>query len=149
MKKFNWGWGIILACAGFITFISTLVYKASQEKIEFVTENYYEKELQFQQQIDHLQNAEALPENISLAQGGDGYITISYPETVDWKAISGNVTFFKPDNAELDFDVKAACNEHHRQQISTSQMTKGLWKVKISWSAFNTPYYFEEKIFVN
>lgn len=148
MKKFNWGWGILIVCVAFVGFISTLVYRAMQEKVDFVTTNYYEKELQFQQQINRMENAAALPENIKLVSN-ENKLTILYPKAVSCNEISGNVTFFKPDNAGLDFEVKAGCDENHEQLINTSKMQKGFWNVKITWSASDIPYYFEEKIFLN
>lgn len=150
MKKFNWGWGIFFTCLAFILFISSLVYRASREKIEFVTENYYDKELKFQDQIDHLHNADGLSEKIVLTQKPDeNIIDISYPSSVDWKSVSGQITFFKPDNADLDFDVKALCDENHLQQVNSAKMKKGWWNVKISWASGGTPYYFEQKLLVN
>lgn len=150
MKKFNWGWGIFLTCLTFILFISSLVYRASREKIEFVTENYYDKELKFQDQIDHSQNAEKLSEKIKVSQNtNEGTISISYPSSIDWKSVSGQITFFKPDNADLDFDVKAMCDENHMQQVNSTKMKRGWWNVKISWASGETPYYFEQKLLLN
>lgn len=148
MKKFNWGWGIFITCTVFILFISSLVYRASKEKIEFVTENYYDKELKFQDQINDLKNAETLPENIRLSQN-DGSIQIAYPSSINWNSIDGQITFFKPDNSDLDFEVKAVCDENHVQSVNTSKMKRGWWHVKISWTSGVTPYYFEQKILVN
>lgn len=150
MNKFNWGWGILLTCAAFILFISSLVYRASMEKIEFVTENYYDKELKFQEQINQLQNAEELSDKIKLSQNTDEkVIAISYPSSIDWKSVSGIITFFKPDNADLDFNLNVKCDENHLQQVNAAYMKRGWWNVKISWASAGTPYYFEQKILVN
>ena len=150
MKKLNWGWGIFFVCTAFILFISALVYRASKEKIEFVTDNYYDKELKFQEQINHMQNASELPENIRvMADQPRGAISISYPASIDWKSVSGQITFFKPDNSGLDFVVRASSDENHAQQVPMKDMKKGWWEVKINWAAGNTPYYFEQKLYVN
>jgi len=148
MKKFNWGWGIFITCTLFILFISSLVYRASKEKIEFVTENYYDKELKFQDQINDLENAKALPENIKLSQN-EGSLLIAYPSSLDWNSVNGQITFFKPDNSDLDFEVKAKSDENHLQHVNTAKMKHGWWNVKISWTSGATPYYFEQKILVN
>ena len=76
-------------------------------------------------------------------------VSISYPSSADWQQISGQATFFKPDNSDLDFDVKVSCNEHFIQEVGTAKMKKGWWSVKINWQSENKSYYFEEKIFIN
>ena len=44
----NWGYKIMLAYVVFIAGILFLVFKSSSQKVELVTENYYEQELKFQ-----------------------------------------------------------------------------------------------------
>jgi hypothetical protein len=149
MIKFNWGWGVLLACLSFIGFMSTLVYKACQQDVDFVTTNYYEKELKFQQEIDKMKNASDLPENISIVQDDPQHILIRYPQFIDRNKIEGRITFFRPDNADLDFEVAAQCDESNQQRINATAMKSGAWRVKINWSADGKPYYYEEKIFVN
>lgn len=150
MKKFNWGWGIVLVCAAFVLFISSLVYRASKEKVELVTDNYYEKELKFQDQIDQRKNATLLSEDISLSHNAnEGAIAISYPSSIDCNSVSGRILFFKPDNEALDFEINAQCDENHLQLVNSGKMKSGWWNVKISWASAGTPYYFEQKLMVN
>ena len=49
----DWGKGILLAIIGFIVIIMTMVViSVRMEGIELVTENYYEAEINYQDQID-------------------------------------------------------------------------------------------------
>ena len=53
--KINWGTGIVLAFIGFITFILYFVFRMSTDdraNHDLVTEEYYKKELSYQQEID-------------------------------------------------------------------------------------------------
>ena len=54
--KFNWGWGIFIVLVLFIAFIGNLVYKSSQVRVDLVSENYYEKEIKYQHQIESEKN---------------------------------------------------------------------------------------------
>ena len=148
--KFNWGWGIALVCIGFALFISALVFRASQEKIEFVTDDYYGKELKFQEQINKEQNSLALQENIKVSyETGSNLILIRYPSSFDSKSISGDITFFKPDNSDLDFTSVIKCDEDHQQQFSAAKMKKGWWTLKINWTSNSVSYYHIAKILVD
>ena len=48
----NWGYKILLVFAVFVAGILFLVYKSSNQKMDLVTTDYYEKELKYQQKID-------------------------------------------------------------------------------------------------
>jgi len=148
--KLNWGWSIIIVFALFVIFILAFVYRASQEKLEFVTDNYYEKELKFQDQINTEKNSLALSEDIkvNLLQQ-EKMIKIKYPDAFDTAKISGDIIFFKPDNSGFDFNVPVKCDGKHCQQINSSKMQHGRWNVKISWMAEGKPYYYEERILIN
>ena len=56
----NWGYKILLVYAVFIAGILFLVYKASSQKMDLVTPDYYEQELKYQSQINATERANAL-----------------------------------------------------------------------------------------
>ena len=49
--KFNWGTGIFLLYAGFAAVTIALVIFAMTKKVDLVTDNYYDKELKYEEQI--------------------------------------------------------------------------------------------------
>ena len=67
--KFNWGTGIVIAFALFMTFILSYVFKVqSNDKYdhELVVEDYYKKEATVQNNIEREQNANALTNKITI-----------------------------------------------------------------------------------
>jgi hypothetical protein len=65
--KINWGTGIVIAIGLFMTFILVLVYKMTVDQKynhDLVVEEYYKKELAFQEEIDAEKNALSLSERI-------------------------------------------------------------------------------------
>jgi hypothetical protein len=56
----NWGKSIVLAFVGFALFIGVLVTVCVRQQVSLVSEDYYNEELNYQQQIDELTNAARL-----------------------------------------------------------------------------------------
>ena len=146
--KFNWGHGIVMAAILFVCFISALVYRSLQEKVDFVTTGYYEKELVYQDHINSEKNALALAENLKMGYKG-GNVQLAYPSGMPAGQLSGEIAFYRPDKSQLDFTVPVKCDDTHLQAISAKTMKKGMWKVMISWKYGTTPYYFEQKLFID
>ena len=73
--KFNWGTGIVIAFALFITFILSYVFKVqSNDKYdhELVVEDYYKKEMLVQGNIERQQNANALANKVIIENTTEG-----------------------------------------------------------------------------
>ena len=69
IMKINWGTGIVIAFIAFISFIMYFVINMNINKKydhDLVTEDYYKKELEFQNDIDKETNAKNLVENLRL-----------------------------------------------------------------------------------
>jgi hypothetical protein len=146
--KFHWGHGIVTAALLFVCFISSMVYRSMQEKVDFVTPRYYEKELVYQDRINSEMNSNSLADNLKVGYK-PGSVQIDYPQNIPVSQLSGEIAFYRPDNSLLDFTVPVQCNENHTQTVRTPGMKKGLWKVMISWKNGSTPYYFEQRIFAD
>ena len=54
----NWGVGIAIVYILFVVGMLTLVFKSRSQKIDLVTENYYQQELAYQEEIDAKQRVE-------------------------------------------------------------------------------------------
>lgn len=143
--KFNWGWGIFIVLILFVLFIGNLVYKSSQVKVELVSDDYYEKEIRYQEQIERENNSLSLRHDISIIQNPD-FVEIVYPSDFEAEYISGNIQFFKPDDAASDFSLDVRASELNRQIINTRAFKSGRWELKINWTYRNTDYYKSEKI---
>ncbi len=67
--KLNWGFGVVLAFPGFISFIMYFIITMSSDtkySHDLVTKDYYKQELNFQKNIDATKNAKKLKENIKV-----------------------------------------------------------------------------------
>jgi len=146
--KFNWGTGIVIAMALFIVFILSFVYKTiAIDKYEhhLVSEDYYKDELYYQEEIDKLNNASKLSENITLSNSSQG-ITIQFPENLDFNKIKGTIYFLRRSNYKLDFDKEIKLNDHFII-IPDSLLVSGKWIIKIDWQYNDEKYLLKESWF--
>ncbi len=138
--KFNWGTGIFLAYSSFVIFMLSLVYMSFQQKIELVTENYYSKGVDFQNQINEQSNVAALTEKPTVKQLDNGNIQLKFPTAE--KNVQGEIAFFRPSDKDLDFIVPIQLQTEN-SQIIAQKIEQGLWRVKLSWSENNKKFYQE------
>nr|MDA3928246.1 FixH family protein [Prolixibacteraceae bacterium] len=77
MKKLNWGHGIFIAIAVMIFSLLTLVFFTVNQKIELVTEDYYPKELKYQEEIQKQKQTQQLQGKIEISI--DDVVSIQFP----------------------------------------------------------------------
>ena len=102
-----WGTGIVIAFVAFIAFIMYFVINMNLNKKyvhDLVTEDYYQEELLHQNEIDKVDNAKDLKENVSWKKTDDG-ILISFPKDLDYKNITGKVFLYRPSDKKLDSEI--------------------------------------------
>ncbi|MDT8415811.1 MAG: FixH family protein [Flavobacteriaceae bacterium] len=132
--KFNWPTLIVLAFIGFMVFILSFVYLAFTDKKydhELVTENYYEKELDLQQEINQQNLATELYLNLQI-QPTDKGIEITFPETVNYREVTGKVSLYRPSDQRFDFEIPISLSEKH-MLIPDSMLVGGRWDITIDW----------------
>lgn len=147
----NWGFKIGIVFVGFVVFMISLVTICMQQKdIHLVTENYYEKEIAYQNQIDNETNTAALKDEvpeITYAKE-NGIVTVRYPAGFSDGRVTGNILFFRPSDAGKDFSVPLKADQSQQQNVSVADLEKGLWKIKMEWSTVGKKYYLEERLVV-
>lgn len=148
--KWNFGTGIVVFLILFMSFMLTMVYKCGQVKSELVSDKYYDQEINYQKQIDKTNNASKLKENIKVIYNKPSKaFVISYPQDINPTDILGEITFYKPDNQNADFNINVTPDKENKQLISAEKISKGLWNVHINWAASNVSYYFESQLFID
>ena len=145
--KINWGTGIVLAIASFVTFILYLVITMSTDDSfshDLVTEEYYKTELEFQEQLDEETNARNLSENLNIEKTADGLI-ISFPEDLDPSAIKGKMFLYRPSNKQLDSEIPLSLSSH-QLLVPDNRLVGGRWNINIDWAYGKESYFYKEEI---
>ncbi|MGV8947641.1 MAG: FixH family protein [Lutibacter sp.] len=145
--KMSWPTGIVIAMLAFIIFILSFVYKATfvaQYDHQMVSEDYYKDELNYQQEINKLNKAAELSEDVTLTKVAEGLL-INFPIEFDAKKITGTVSFQRPSNNKIDFQfpIKLTTSSY---LIAKNDLVEGIWNVKIEWAANNNMYLFKDKL---
>ncbi len=145
--KINWGTGIVIAFILFISFILFFIIKAStQDKYNYdlVSEEYYKDELNYQSEIDKLNNTKALNIKITINKTKKG-IEIKFPATYITENIDGNVSLYRPSNRRLDFDTPFIVSKRTSLLIPDNKLVGGRWDIKISWTKNNKKYLYKKE----
>ncbi|MCF6295628.1 MAG: FixH family protein [Flavobacteriaceae bacterium] len=144
--KINWGTGIVIAFIIFIVFIMYFVINMNANKNihDLVTEEYYKAELEYQNDIDKLNNAKTLNENITYSKTDQG-IVIQFPEDFEAKKITGKVFLYRPSNKQLDFETLISLSNTYLL-IPDNRLVDGRWNIKIDWQYNGKSYLFKETL---
>lgn len=140
----SWGKGVALLYSGFVVFMVGLVYLCVKQKdIFLVSPDYYKQELAYQDKIDQSQNVVDLSSEVVIDYTETG-LAIEFP--AECKESSGEVSLYRPSNADMDVSIPFKLSLNNTLNVSTNELEKGLWVLKLSWSKDDKKYYLEEKI---
>ena len=145
--KFNWGTGIVLAFIGFISFVMYFVIRMNTEDRadhELVTQEYYKRELAYQNEIDAEKNAVAANAQLKISKTVEG-LAVRFPEKFETKEITGKVSLYRPSNRHLDFNFPISLSNTHLL-IPDSRLLDGRWDITIEWSYKGKTFLHKEKL---
>jgi len=145
--KFNWGTGILIVIITFILGVIAFFIFINNLDINLVEDNYYEKELAYQEKIDQMNNTALLNGEIDIFQEGKT-LFIQFPELDSLAEPKGNVLFYRPSDPDKDITVPLQLNEEHLQAIDISKIIAGKWILKLDWEMGGQAYYYEEGIVI-
>ena len=146
--KISWGTGILITIIIFMSItVLTGVFLMNQD-VQLVTENYYEKDLKYQQQIDKLNRTAALEEKVEIIFDGLN-VEVIFPSSFTEDKISGEIYFYRPSDKSKDFIIQLTLNSEAGQIIPVTRIDKGFWRIKLSWTSDGIEYYNERAITVN
>jgi hypothetical protein len=145
--KMNWGAGIAAVYIGFVAMILVLVGMSAGQKIDLVTDHYYDEELRFQDKIDKVKRTDLLPQRLTWEVTNQG-LFIHYPEMPNGQVISGKINLYCPSNDKNDrsFVINSTDNE---QFIPFSKIPQARYKVQIDWTCGGITYWNEGVIVTN
>jgi hypothetical protein len=141
----NWGKWIVVSFILFAVFIGVLVAVCVRQDINLVADDYYKQELDYQKQIERLNNAHALAVKpvISVANSS---LQISFK---DFNRIKqGELTLFRPSDASADLKFEMKITADTIQSFDIRMSPKGMYKAQLKWSMDEKEYYFEETIYL-
>ncbi len=143
--KITWGHKITFVYLTFVGGIAFMVIKASGEKFDLVTKDYYGEELKYQQVIDESANTAKLSAPITLSKNS-GSLTVHFPEEMKGKKKQIDFYLYYPADASKDFRKSLNSDQEDITQALPNGIT-GQYELKLFWSTDSLKYYYEQKIF--
>lgn len=145
--KINWGTGIVIAIVSFIAFIMFMVVTMVTDKQyehDLVTENYYQKELGYQQEIEAIKNAKSLSEKVKVQRDKKG-LKVIFPEVFTPKEIKGRVFLYRPSNKLLDFEIPISLINSNLL-VPENSLLGGRWNIEVSFKYKGKEYLHQQEL---
>lgn len=138
----NWGKGIAIALSAFICFIIYLAVGLMSHSVELESEDYYKREMAYEQEIQALNNAQKLDKQVILTSEDD-FVVVQIPEG-DYKDV--RVELMRPNNTKQDkqYDILGT----KTFTIPTSELEQGKYNVSISYMQDGNVCLQKDKIYV-
>ena len=148
--KIGWGTSIVIAIAMFMTFILYFVIKVQSDSKydnDLVVEEYYKKDALYGEDYIKMQNAEDLVEKPVVIQTKDS-VGIQFPSSMQLQEIKGTVSFYRPSNKKLGFQVPISLSKPSLL-IPKSNLVGGRWDINLDWDYQSKTYKLKETIYIN
>ena len=151
-KKFriNWGGGIVIAIALFMSFILYFVIKVqsnSKYDNELVVEEYYKHDAKFGDEMVRVQNAHDLTQKPTFTKTTEG-VTLEFPTVFEPSKIIGKVSLYRPSMKNLDFEIPISLS-NPTLLIPKSKLVGGRWDINMEWQYDGKEYLSKETIYIN
>jgi nitrogen fixation protein FixH len=143
--KWNWGTGIVVTFIVFGAAVMTVVFMAMNERVDLVTDDYYEQELRHQERINEMRRTQTdqFAPTVLVAQGA---IEIRFPAAMPRSVAEGEVTLYRPSDRLLDKTFMLTLDAANVHTIPAAVVTPGQWRVKVRWTVADSTYYHEQRV---
>lgn len=143
----NWGTRITLLYLGFVALILTLVFTCFGQKVELESKDYYAKELNFQEQINATNNANALTKPIEHQVTGSS-VELRFPPELLGGDFIGSVDFNRPSDSSKDKTITLKPDVNGKQVLSDASFIRGVYKMRVSFYSKGKNYFKEDVVFL-
>ena len=114
---------------------------------DMVAENYYEKDVAYQDHFEKIENRSALSSDLEIDYNTkEKRIVFSFPD--EQEHVRGSVVFYRPSDSTLDFEIEINVDENQELIFNTGKLETGLWDVQVEWKADGKTFYKEKKLYL-
>jgi nitrogen fixation protein FixH len=137
---------VIASFGVFVAAVLVMVFIAMSQRVDLVSEHYYDQALRYQERIDAQRDAGG-PEDLRVLML-PGEILLAFPVPTGIGGLRGTVVLYRPADMARDISLAVATDSTGRQHVSTASLEKGLWRVKVEWTAGGKARYHEEPVLI-
>ena len=148
-KRSLWPYAIAGYFALAITGIAIFITWAVHQNMDLVRPDYYEHEILFQKQIDAVNRTRPFANQLTMAYDFSQHsLLVRVPAAHIGEQFKGTAHLYRPSNAKLDQSIELKPGRDGHQLINAANLTPGLWKVRLDWTARGEAFAFEQTILV-
>ncbi len=141
IKYMNWGKGITIVMIGFMSFILYMVITMMSKHTDLQSEDYYQKEIEYEKEIKALSNTNLLAEKVKISENGE-YVIVQFPALNELNSIE--VSLFRP-NDQKD-DQTFTVSDSKTLMIPLKKLKKGVYKMNIQYKVKGELYMQKENL---
>ncbi len=141
---FHAGNVILFGFGGMIVFMSYLVYQCILNPSVMVGDNYYQKELKYQEVIDAKNNTIPFSDSLILTKQNSSII-IQIPFSINHAMTKASLLAYNQADDKKDKSIDLAQNASGIYTIDTKSWGNGNYALKLSVQSGNRDYYMEFK----
>lgn len=143
--KIHWGHKLIIVFLLFAGFIIYIFSQAMGDKYEMVTQNYYEKEMEYEKEVN--QNARADKKGYSLGIIQDEKFLFVQLDGVK-SQVKGEMFWYKPDDGTKDMNLEFVSDSSGKAVYPIEKFEKGMYQVRLTWQEDGKTLALKETVFV-
>lgn len=145
MKKLHAGHAVIAGMAVFILIMTQFMVRAYYNQESLVAEDYYAKELHYQEQIDKLRNAADLPEGVRITPMV-GRVLVELPDVFLGRTVTGEFFLMRPSDERSDRRLPLRVDPSGRATMDTAGLPSGAYSLQLEWQSDGVTYLVEEDL---
>jgi hypothetical protein len=147
--RFTWGHAAIAIPVTIVVVFTTVLIlsMADKRKTELVTDDYYAKEIQFQDQLDRVKNALVFETDLSWVREGDFWV-LGLKGDFESNPLEGVLKLYRPSDSKLDFELPIVLDSNYTQKVAHSKFVKGKYQLQVQWTVDGKECYLEKNIFI-
>ena len=145
-----WPYAVIATFVLFASFIGYMVQRAFHTDVELVSPDYYKQEIAYQKRMESVARTAALPAPVQIDYDRAAQrLTLQLPSALAGQPVGGTLHFFRPSDQKLDFKLPfAPVGSPARQQLNTSKLQPGYWRLRIDFTAGDHQYFIEKELII-
>ena len=139
----NWGKGIVIGMSLFMAFILVLVISLMSHSVDLESEDYYQREINYQSEITAMNKSNELKEKV-VVTSMESHVSVVVPAELNCENIE--IEMKRPDNKDLDQTFKV--NNTKSYLIDKTKLVKGHYNVEIRYQVEGTEYMQKQTIII-
>lgn len=143
----NWGYKILIGFSTFVIGMLCMVGVAMKQSNEMIDDNYYDKELKYQDKIDASKNLSAVAEKLSITDSGN-VVVLQLPLATISSNTTGTIECIRSAEQKKDVMLQLHVDATGKQVLPKTLFVNGVYQLRLDWVTNGTAYFHQQVLTV-